>query len=63
MGDFEIDQIYDPFFTTKKEGMGVGLSITKTIIEDHCGQLWAEQNQEDGATFKFTLPIDGKEKG
>ena len=51
-----IDQIFDPFFTTKMEGMGLGLSISRTIIEAHGGTLWATQNQDKGATVQFTVP-------
>jgi PAS domain S-box-containing protein len=49
--------IFDPFFTTKANGMGMGLSISSTIIEAHNGQLWAENNKDGGASFRFTLPI------
>lgn len=46
----------EPFFTTKPEGMGMGLSINQTIIDAHMGRLWAENNPDTGATFHFTLP-------
>ena len=49
--------IFDPFFTTKANGMGMGLSISCTIIEAHNGRLWAENNKDGGASFRFTLPI------
>lgn len=54
----EGDRIFDAFFTTKEQGTGMGLSISRRIIESHGGRLWACANRERGATFQFTLPND-----
>jgi PAS domain S-box-containing protein len=55
-----LDRIFDAFFTTKPEGMGMGLSISRTIIEAHGGRLWATANDGHGATFQFTLSMHGE---
>ena len=52
-----LQRIFDSFFTTKKEGMGLGLSIARSIIEVHQGRLWAENNPDGGATFHFTVQL------
>jgi PAS domain S-box-containing protein len=54
----KLDRIFQPFFSTKREGLGVGLSISRSIIEAHGGKLWAENNNGRGATFCFTVPIE-----
>jgi signal transduction histidine kinase len=51
-----LDRIFDAFYTTRPEGMGMGLSICRTIVEAHGGRLWAESIKDKGATFRFTLP-------
>lgn len=53
------EKVFDSFFTTKPEGLGIGLSISRAIIEAHGGHLWAEPNAGSGVTFRFTLPIKG----
>jgi two-component system sensor kinase FixL len=58
----KLAHIFEPFFTTKPHGMGMGLPISRTIIEAHGGRLWAENNNGSGATFRFTLQA-AKEAG
>jgi len=52
------EKLFSPFFTTKKAGMGMGLSISHSIINAHGGHLWFSRNPERGTTFHFTLPLE-----
>jgi len=54
-------QLFQPFVTTKRHGMGVGLSISRTIIEAHGGKIWTEPNPGGGTVFRFTLCMVSKE--
>ena len=56
----DIEQMFEPLYTTKPEGLGMGLAIARTIVQAHGGQLHASNNAAGGATFSFTLPVCGK---
>ena len=57
-GPESADALFDAFFTTKDGGMGIGLSVSRSIIEGHHGRLWASQKEGPGATFTFSIPLD-----
>ena len=57
LSSIQNDQLFEAFFSTKDEGLGMGLAISRSIIEAHGGQIWATSNLEGGASFHFSLPI------
>jgi signal transduction histidine kinase len=54
----QVEQVFNAFYTTKAQGTGMGLPISRSIIESHGGRLWASPNPGRGATFQFTLPTE-----
>jgi signal transduction histidine kinase len=56
----QVDQIFNAFFTTKPQGTGMGLSISRSIVESHSGRLWATDNSPRGAIFYLSLPAKGE---
>ena len=57
----KIDEMFEAFYSSKPKGMGLGLTISRSIIEAHHGRLWATPNQPRGAIFGFTLPFEQKD--
>ena len=55
-----LEHLFDAFYTTKPQGLGMGLAISRSIIEAHGGRLWATANAPHGAVFQFTLPVGGE---
>jgi len=55
------ERLFEAFYTTKQSGMGIGLSLSRSIIESHSGRLWAERHEDGGATFSFSIPISSGE--
>ena len=59
IGSQDLERLFNPLFTTKPGGMGMGLSISRSIIEAHDGKLWVTPNKREGAVFQFMLLADG----
>ena len=62
LAEEDIEKIFAPFYTTKPEGMGIGLAICRSIIEFHQGRLWVEPRREGGTVFRFTVPIEEEDE-
>jgi signal transduction histidine kinase len=57
IGRDKLKEVFEPFFSTKPKGLGMGLSIARTIVENHDGLIWAENKIGEGAIFRFRLPL------
>lgn len=57
MAPADAERLFNAFFTTKANGMGIGLSICKSIVEAHGGRIWVEPAEAGGSAFRFTLPV------
>jgi signal transduction histidine kinase len=57
IAESDLARVCEPFFTTKREGLGMGLSISQSIVQAHGGQIWAENSAGGGAIFRFSLPV------
>ncbi len=57
-----IERVFEPFYTSKPEGLGIGLSVCQTILQAHGGRIWAANNPDGGATFQFVLPVSQAEE-
>jgi signal transduction histidine kinase len=55
--DKRLEKVFEPFFTTRESGMGMGLALVRSIVESHGGQIWADSSTAGGAMFRFTLPL------
>jgi signal transduction histidine kinase len=56
LGGADLTQLFQPFYTTKPGGLGMGLSVSRAIVERHGGRLWVTANTDYGATFQFSIP-------
>jgi signal transduction histidine kinase len=61
IGQEQLDRVFAAFYTTKASGVGMGLSICRSMIAAHGGRLWAEANKPKGAVFRFTLPAENSD--